>query len=159
MPSGQARQDPDLIEDGRRAARHAIEELALRHGAAALTRPPHPGARSTIRSVEPLAGLRAAREIEFGTRHAISNYIRDARETGQSWHDIGTAMHLVPGRDASLEGDTPPKQPSPTRPHDRAPNQAGGSTGRCPGRAAPVRSRSSTTTRYHKVRITGLMPT
>jgi hypothetical protein len=107
MPAGQAHQEPDRIEDGRRTARRAIEELALRHGAAALTRPPYPGAQSTIRTVEPLAGLRAAREIELGTRHAISNYIRAAREAGQSWHDIGTAMHLVPGRDASIEGDTP----------------------------------------------------
>ncbi len=56
--------------------------------------------RSTIQDVEPLAGLRAAREVELGARHCTRGYIRDAREAGHTWQQIGTALDLTPGGEA-----------------------------------------------------------
>jgi hypothetical protein len=58
------------------------------------------------RDVEPLAGLSAARHLELAARRTASDYIRAAREAGHTWHDIGTALGLVPGGDAQQEGDT-----------------------------------------------------
>jgi hypothetical protein len=88
----------------RAAARHAAINLARDAGAQIISRPIFPGAHSTTRDVEPLAGLRAIREIELGARDTARSYIRDAREAGHSWHDIGTALDLIAGADFSQDG-------------------------------------------------------
>jgi hypothetical protein len=53
----------------------------------------------------PLAGTRAARELELGARDAARTYIRAAREAGHTWHQIGRALALVPGGDFDQAGD------------------------------------------------------
>ena len=88
----------------RAAARHAPINLARDAGAQIISRPIFPGAHSFTSEVEPLAGLRAIRDIELGARHTARNYIRDARETGHSWHEIGTALGLIAGADYSPDG-------------------------------------------------------
>lgn len=50
--------------------------------------------------------MRAARDVELGARHAARTYIRNAREAGHTWHDIGTALGITPGGDAQQDGDT-----------------------------------------------------
>ena len=98
--------DPDERARAAGAARRAITGLASDRGAQVTTRPIVPGSDITIRDVEPLAGARAARDIELGSRHAAREYIRTAREAGHGWDKIGQALGLTPGGDADQEGLT-----------------------------------------------------
>lgn len=82
----------------RREARSAAFRLALDSGASTVTRQSSFG-DSTILDVEAAAGLRAARDLEQAARHCTLQYIRQAREAGYTWHDIGTVMRLTPDRD------------------------------------------------------------
>ncbi len=97
-------------EEQRRAARNAASRaaftLARDAGARIVRRPAFRGALTTVPDVEPLAGLHAARQLELAARHAAGGYIRDAREGGLSWHDIGTALGLTPGGDRQQAGET-----------------------------------------------------
>jgi len=94
------------VSAARRAARRAAIDLARDEGAPVISRPAFRGAHTTIQDVEPLAGLRAAREVELGAHFSTRNYIRDAREAGYTWHEIGTALDLTPRGEADLAGDT-----------------------------------------------------
>jgi hypothetical protein len=87
-------------------ARRAVTGLARDRGADFITRPVVPGSEVTVREVEPLAGARAARDIELGSRRAAREYIRAAREAGFGWDQIGQALGLTPGGDADQEGLT-----------------------------------------------------
>jgi len=98
-PSAESR----VIDAARAAARSTIEGLALDHGAQVVTRPAFRGSDRAVKDVEPLAGLRAAREVELAARYAGRDYIRYAREAGHSWHDIGVALNLSPGGDIGAE--------------------------------------------------------
>ena len=106
-------QDPESVrkaaEDvsaARRQARRAVISLARDRGADVTTRPLFAGSDLTTCDVDPLDGARAARDIELGARHAAHRYIRDAREAGHSWHQIGEALGVVPGGDAQQAGET-----------------------------------------------------
>jgi hypothetical protein len=77
----------------RQAARNATHKLALRSGAKVITRPLSAGAAT--RDVEPVAGMRAARDLEQAAHHLTLNYIRQAREAGCTWYDIGTELNLT----------------------------------------------------------------
>jgi len=94
------------VSSARRAARRAAIDLARDEGAQVISRPAFRGAQTTIQDVEPLAGLRAARQVELGARLSTRNYIRDAREAGHTWHEIGTALDLTPSGEADLAGST-----------------------------------------------------
>lgn len=87
-----------VVDDARAAARSTIERFALDQGGKVVTRPAFRGADRTVKDVEPIAGLRAAYQVELAARHVGRDYIRHAREAGASWHDIGAAMNLTPGR-------------------------------------------------------------
>lgn len=43
---------------------------------------------------EPVAGLEAAHELERAAHRLIEDYIRQAREAGRSWYEIGDALDL-----------------------------------------------------------------
>lgn len=88
------------------AARNATFTLARDGGAETITRPAFAGSDWTVRDVEPLAGMSAARDLELAARDSALCYIRQAREAGYTWHQIGTTMHLTPGGDAQQAGDT-----------------------------------------------------
>jgi hypothetical protein len=94
------------VSTARTVARRAAISLARDAGAPITTRPLFSGASTTSQDVEPLAGMRAARAVELGARHAASGYIRAAREAGHDWHQIGTALGLTPGGDADQAGQT-----------------------------------------------------
>jgi len=94
------------IRAARNTARRAAINLARDTGAPLVTRPLFHGADTTVQDVEPLDGMRAAREIELGARHTARGYIRAAREAGHDWHEIGTALGLAPGADADQAGQT-----------------------------------------------------
>ncbi len=78
----------------------AIRDLARDRGAELITRPNFPGSRTTVHDLEPLTGARAARDIELVSRHAAREYIRQAREAGHSWDQIGQALGVAPNADA-----------------------------------------------------------
>jgi hypothetical protein len=96
----------DQRRAARNAARNAILSLARDAGAELVKRSLFSDSDYTISDVEPLAGMRAARQLELGAREGTAGYIRAAREAGYTWHDIGTAMRLVLGGDAQQAGDT-----------------------------------------------------
>jgi hypothetical protein len=92
-----------VIDAARAAARSTIARFALDQGAEITSRPAFRGSDRTVKDVEPIAGVRAAYEIELATRGVSRDYIRYAREAGHTWHDIGLAMNLAPGRDTGAE--------------------------------------------------------
>lgn len=102
------RQDPKAQWQATDAARHearsAIERLALNAGAQISTRPAWPGSDITVNDVDALAGLNAARNLELGARHTARDYIRQARDAGHTWHDIGAILNLT--RDADTAGES-----------------------------------------------------
>jgi hypothetical protein len=85
-------------------ARRAVIGLARGRGAEFTTREAYRGSDSTVRDLEPLTGARAARDIELGARHAARDYIRQAREAGHSWDQIGQALGVAPNTDAVQTG-------------------------------------------------------
>jgi hypothetical protein len=85
------------------AARRALIGLVRDRGAEFITREAYRGSDMTIRDLEPLVGARAARDVELGAWHAAREYIRQAREAGHSWDQIGQSLGLAP-------------TPTPTRP-------------------------------------------
>jgi len=94
------------VSAARRVARRAVMELARDEGAEVIRRPAFRGAQLNVQDIEPLAGLRASRAVELGARFSARNYVRDAREAGHTWHEIGTALDLTPGGEADLAGGT-----------------------------------------------------
>ena len=80
----------------RTEARRAIFQLARDSGARTVTRPLYHGAETTTVDVEPLAGARAARHLEFAAHAAARDYIRQAREAGHGWDRIGRALDITP---------------------------------------------------------------
>jgi hypothetical protein len=81
-------------------ARRAVAGLARDRGAEFTTREADCGSGMTVRDLEPLTGARAARDIELGARHAARDYIRQAREAGHGWEQIGQALAVAPNADA-----------------------------------------------------------
>lgn len=94
------------VRAARWAAHRAAIDLARDTGATIVSRPAFRGAQSTVQDIEPLAGLRAARDLELGARYNTRNYVRDAREAGHTWQEIGEAMEVTPNGEAELAGDT-----------------------------------------------------
>lgn len=49
---------------------------------------------------EPMTALRAVRHVEYAAQNAACRYIRQARETGQTRHEMGTlAGHAAAGHE------------------------------------------------------------
>jgi hypothetical protein len=91
----------------RDTARREAFRLARDSGAAVVNRPIFRGDKEpTVRDVEPLAGARAARDIELAARGTARDYIRQAREAGHGWEQIGQALGLAPGGHADQESAT-----------------------------------------------------
>lgn len=97
---------PDRRFAARTIARRAMLDLARDAGTPIIASPAFPGGPATSPDLAPLAGLNASRRIEIAAREHVSGYIRAARAAGHTWHDIGTAMSLVPNGDAQQVGNT-----------------------------------------------------
>jgi hypothetical protein len=98
---------PDRLsaaERARRLARSTARKMAVEDGSATMTRPLYADSQTEIEDVEPLAGFRAAHDLELGARFVAHSYITAAREAGATWHDIGTAMGVRPRKDAEHAG-------------------------------------------------------
>lgn len=91
----------------RGTARREAFQLARDSGAQITSRPVLRGdTQPTVADVEPAAGARAARDLELAARGTARDYIRQAREAGHDWDQIGHALGLVPGGGAGREGLT-----------------------------------------------------
>src|SRR5262249_34976602 len=96
--------NPENTEQRIRAARETVRREAMRlardAGAQTAPRPLFRGDNGpTVRDVEPLAGARAASGIELAARSTARDYIRQAREAGHGWEQIGRALRLAPEAD------------------------------------------------------------
>src|SRR6266536_2275064 len=81
----------------RDTARREAFRLARDSGAAIVTRPMlRRGKEPAVRDAEPLAGARAARDLELAAHRTARDYIRQAREAGHGWEQIGEALGLAP---------------------------------------------------------------
>ncbi len=105
--------EPDTTTQNRMTAarvtaRREAVRLARQQGAEVISRPIYRGDKEpAVRDVEPLAGACAARDLEFAARRAASDYIRQAREAGRGWDEIGHALGLARGGDAGQDAATP----------------------------------------------------
>jgi|SRR5216683_6852950 len=80
----------------RETARSEAFRLARDAGAQIVTRPMFRRDKEpTVRDVEPLAGARAARDLEAAARGTARDYIRLAREAGHGWERIGEVIGLA----------------------------------------------------------------
>jgi len=94
-PDTNARDAERRSHEARATARREAFRLARDSGAEIVTRPVFRGDNQpTVRDVEPLAGARAAHDLEVSARGIARDYIRQAREAGHGWEQIGRALRL-----------------------------------------------------------------
>jgi hypothetical protein len=92
----------------RETVRREAFRLARDAGAQVIARPMFRGEQEpAVRDVEPLAGARAAADLEAAAKGTARDYIRQAREAGHGWEQIGQALGLAPGggRDGATLGE------------------------------------------------------
>ena len=88
----------EAVVAAREWARRAVLEMVRDSGGALVTRPvirSQPDLDMTVRDAEPVAGLRAARSLQLAAEGLAHGYIRQAREDGHAWHEIGAALGLA----------------------------------------------------------------
>src|SRR5258706_12372730 len=100
-PDTSARDAERRMSAVRETARRETFRLARDSGAQIVTRPIFRGEKEpTVRDVEPLAGARAAHDLELSARGILRAYIRQPRQAGHGWDQIGRALGLdAPGPD------------------------------------------------------------
>jgi hypothetical protein len=76
-------------------AQASVLRIAKASGAEIRERPSWPGASSTTRYAEPLAGLRAAQTVQHAAGRVAGEYMKDARAEGIGWREIGEALGLA----------------------------------------------------------------
>lgn len=103
---GPHRDNREAVTAARGHARQAVIVLARDRGAQPATRPSGTGQAASVPDVAPLDGARAARDIELAARHTAREHIRAAREAGHTWQQIGYALGVTPGGDASQAGES-----------------------------------------------------
>jgi len=93
----QARAKP--VDAARQWTRRAVLDLARQSGGCTVTRPTfrdRPDLGMTTSDAEPMAGFLAVRDLERAAREFTRGYVRQAREDGHTWHEIGAALDLGP---------------------------------------------------------------
>src|SRR5258707_281500 len=132
--------------EARQTARREAFRLARDTGAPIIERPMYSRDKEpTVRDVQPLAGARAARDLESAAEGTARDYIRQARQPGHGWDRIGEAPGLGPGRGGAVEKDRlapGPRyrdrhQPAATRTRSRPPPLPAGSTPSRPATPPP----------------------
>lgn len=93
--SRQARAKP--VDAARQWTRRAVLDLVRQSGGRTVTRPmfrDRTDLDMTTSDAEPMAGILAARHLEHAAREFARGYVRQAREDGRTWHEIGAALDL-----------------------------------------------------------------
>jgi len=97
------RQSPTRLADEARQWTHrAVLDIVRQSGGRTVTRPmfrDRPDLHMTTTDVEPMAGIRAVRQVEHSARRLTREYARQAREDGHTWHEIGAALGLSASAD------------------------------------------------------------
>ena len=91
-----------VADEARQWTRRAVLDMVRKSGGHTVTRPmfrDRPSLHMTTTDVEPMAGIRAVRQIEYSTRGLTREYARQAREDGHTWHEIGAALGLSASAD------------------------------------------------------------
>jgi photosystem II stability/assembly factor-like uncharacterized protein len=79
--------------DPRSHIRDVIHEMVRAAGGQTVIRPVIGDEEGwTTEGPDPLTGITLARDLEFAARGAVRGYVRQAREAGHSWPQIGAAM-------------------------------------------------------------------
>jgi len=53
-----------------------------------------PDLHMTTTDAEPMAGIQAVRQVQHAARRLTREYVRQAREDGHTWQEIGAALDL-----------------------------------------------------------------
>ncbi len=85
----------DAASDAYYAARASVLRAAEAQGAEVRERPIWPGAHSTERYAEPLAGIRTSLVLQHAAQRVTGDYVRYARQDGASWRQVGEALGLA----------------------------------------------------------------
>jgi hypothetical protein len=81
--------------DAERELRNAVLRYVAATGGEISDWPIAPGRDyGTTRDAEPLAGIRAAKVLEYASARLTRNYVAQARRTGRSWDQVGEALGL-----------------------------------------------------------------
>ena len=94
-----------LVNDARRRARRATLDIVRESGGRVVDRPVFRGGPDrdmTTTEAEPMAGLQAACHLEHAARSVARDCIRNAREDGRSWQEIGVALGLDTTEDRGI---------------------------------------------------------
>jgi hypothetical protein len=97
MPNSGAARDKAVVA-ARDWARRAVLGMVRDSGGTVAARPvfhSQPDLEMTVRDAESMAGLRAARCLQLAAEGLARGYIRQAREDGHAWHEIGAALGLA----------------------------------------------------------------
>src|SRR5260370_38584105 len=81
--------------DAEFAAGSAVLRVAEAQGTKIRERQVWPGAYSTMRYAEPVAGIRAALVMQRAAGRVVDDYVKYARQDGASWRGIGEALALA----------------------------------------------------------------
>ncbi len=94
----EARQRAANIAD--RWTRRAVLDMVRDSGGEITDRPVFRGAITTMPDAEPMAALRVVRHVKYAAQSAACHYIRQARENGRTWHEMGAlADHAAAGHE------------------------------------------------------------
>lgn len=86
-----------LADAARQWTRRALLDIVRQSGGHIVTQPmfrDRPDLDMTTSDAEPMAGVRAARHLEHAALALARGYVRQAREDGRTWHEIGAALDL-----------------------------------------------------------------
>jgi hypothetical protein len=81
-------------DEARRYADTAVLAMASAAGAEVRERPIWPGKTFTVRDVAPEAGIRFAVMLAGAARQKVHGYLKQARQDGLTWQQIGQALRL-----------------------------------------------------------------
>ena len=87
-----------IADVARQHTRQAILSMVRESGGQPVTRPvfrDRPDLDATFTDAEPTAALQASAAVGHALRRIISEYVRQSREDGHSWPDIGAALGLT----------------------------------------------------------------
>jgi hypothetical protein len=86
--------DEHARQESRRAVDTAVLRMARAAGASVHQRPIFPDSTLTTSDTEPLPGIWFALMLQDAVRHKIHDYIKQGRQDGSSWQQIGKALRL-----------------------------------------------------------------
>ena len=94
---GIGQEDAKHADAARQWTRRAVLDIVSQSGGRTVARPmfsQRPDLHMTTTDAEPMAGIQAVRQVEHAARRLTREYVRQAREDGHTWQEIGAALGL-----------------------------------------------------------------